>query len=172
MSFAYFCTMAISMVHSFIFSLWFMAFHPLHVSVTEIEYDEKEKELEIVMRMFTDDLENSIRADAHLPELDLLNPPSGHTTEALVKKYVLARLQITLDGKVQKLNFLGIEKDDDAVTAYIQVSQVKRWKTITVLNSVIHETYDDQSNIVHITLGGTVRSLRLMRNNPSGTITF
>jgi len=172
MSFAYFCTMAISMVHSFIFSLWLMAFHPLHVSVTEIEYDEKEKELEIVMRMFTDDLETSIRADAHLPELDLLHPPSGHTTEALVKKYVMARLQITLDGKEQKLNFLGIEKDMDAVTAYIQVSPVKRWKTITVVNSVIHETYDDQSNIVHVTLGGTARSLRLMRNNPSGTITF
>lgn len=172
MSFAYFCAMAISVVYSFFLSVWLTALHPLHVSVTEIEYDEQEKELEIVTRMFTDDLETAIRADAQLPELDLLSPPSGQTTEALVKKYVLARLQITLDSKVQKLNFLGIEKDDDAITAYIQVSPVKRWKTIQVANSVIHETYDDQSNIVHVTLSGTVRSLRLMRSNPSGTITF
>jgi hypothetical protein len=172
MSFAYFYAMAISMVYSLIFSVWLAALHPLHVSVTEIEYDEQEKELEIVTRIFTDDLETAIRADAKLPELDLLNPPAGQTTDALVKQYVLSRMRITLDGKVQRLNFIGIEKDDDAITAYIQVSQVKRWKTITVLNNIIHETYDDQSNIVHVTLNGKVRSLRLMRNNPSGTITF
>lgn len=160
------------MVYSFILSVWMAAFHPLHVSVTEIEYDEQEKELEIVSRIFTDDLETAIRATAKLPELDLLNPQTGQTTEALVKQYVLARIRITLDGKEQKLNFLGIEKDSDAITAYIQVSQVKRWKTIQVENSVIHETYNDQSNIVHVTLNGIVRSLRLLPNTPSGTIAF
>ena len=35
----------------------FFSLHPIHVSVTEIEYDEKDRALEIMMRVFVDDLE-------------------------------------------------------------------------------------------------------------------
>lgn len=154
--------------------LWFVAglMHPLHISVTEIEFDEKEKELEIVTRIFTDDLESAIRAQRQMHELDLLNPPPGFTTDQLVKDYLLQQLSITLDGKFQKLNFLGLEKDDEAVICYVQVAPVKKWKTITVTNRVLLEMFDDQSNLVHVTVQGKVRSLRLMRNNPQGSLTF
>jgi hypothetical protein len=160
------------MLYSFILSLFLGLLHPLHISVTEIEFDEKEKELEIVTRIFTDDLETAIRAQRQMPELDLLNPPPGFTTDQLVKDYLFQQLSITLDGKAQKLNFLGIEKDDEAVVCYVQITPVKKWKTITVTNRVLLEMFDDQSNLVHVTVQGKVRSLRLMRNNPSGSLTF
>src|SRR5690606_26249035 len=35
--------------------------HPIHVSVAEIDYDPAEKELEIMIRIFIDDLENALR---------------------------------------------------------------------------------------------------------------
>lgn len=160
------------MVILFAFFLGLLApAHPIHISVTEMEYDEKERELEIVMRIFSDDLETSIRAARNDPGLDLLHPQSG-TTDELAREYILNRFKVTLDGKVQKLNYLGFELDGDAMVFYIQAVQVKNWKSITVLNSVILETYDDQSNLVHVTLKGRTKSLRLMRNNPSGTLTF
>lgn len=156
---------------SFLLSLWAPA-HPIHISVTEIEFDEKEKELEVVMRIFADDLETSIRVDRNEPELDLLHPTNGQTTDQLAKAYVLKRLSVSLDGKSQKLNYLGSELDGDALVIYVQVTQVKNWKSVAVTNSVILETYDDQSNLVHVTVKGKTKSLRLMRNNPSGTLTF
>ncbi|MCK6617355.1 MAG: hypothetical protein L6Q51_06900 [Cyclobacteriaceae bacterium] len=145
--------------------------HPIHVSVTDIVHDEKERELEIIMRIFTDDLETSIRALKNNPELDLLNPVQS-TTDELVKQYVLERFAVSLDGKKQILNFLGTQQEDDALLCFIQVRGVKKWKTIEVMNSVITETYDDQSNLVHVTVGDKVRSLRLMRNSPSGKLSF
>jgi hypothetical protein len=160
------------MLYSFILSLFLGLLHPLHISVTEIEFDEKEKELEIVTRIFTDDLEAAVRAQRQMPELDLFHPPSGFTTDQLVKDYLLEHLSIILDGKPQKLNFLGLEKDDEAVVCYVQVTPVKKWKTITVTNRVLLEMFDDQANLVHITVQGKVRSLRLMRNNPTGSLTF
>lgn len=158
------------MVLSVIFS-GLVALHPIHVSVTDIVHDEKERELEIIMRIFTDDLETSIRTQRNNPDLDLLNPAQS-TTDELVKQYVLERFAVLLDGKKQMLNFLGTQQEDDALLCFIQVRGVKKWKTIEVMNSVITETYDDQSNLVHVTVGNTVRSLRLMKNNPSGKLAF
>jgi hypothetical protein len=151
---------------------WSLGVHPIHISVTEIEYDEREKELEITIRIFTDDLEAAIRAHRNDPELELLNLPGETRLDDLAKPYLLQQINIELDGKDQKLNYLGHEQDGDTHVFFIQVQPVKKWKTITVENRVIQEMYDDQSNIVHVTVREKTRSMRLMRNNPSGSLTF
>lgn len=149
-----------------------LAFHPIHVSVTEITYDEKEKELEIISRIFVDDLEAAIREVKKQPELHLLEPGNSVTTDQLVREYLQQRFKISLDGKAQSVLYLGHEVENEAILCYIQVKNVKKWSSIEVLNSVITELHDDQSNLVHVTVRENVKSLRLMRDNPSGKLTF
>ena len=161
-----FCFNMINIIFSFLILLF--SVHPIHVSVTEITWDEKEKELEIIARIFIDDLEASIRKTNDQPELKLLGP----STDQLVWKYLESRFRISLDGKAQKVKYLGHEIEGDAILCYIQVSNVKKWKEIEVMNSMITELYDDQSNLVHVTVNEKVKSLRLMRDNPSGKLTF
>lgn len=144
----------------------------MHVSVTEIAYDEKDKELEIVSRIFIDDLEASIREAKSKPELNLLSPGTDTSTDKLVSEYLLARFKVKLDGKEQKAVYLGHEIENEAILCYVQVPNVKKWKTIEVVNTVVTELYDDQSNLVHVTVRGNVKSLRLMQDNPSGKLTF
>ena len=146
--------------------------HPVHVSVTEITLDEKEKELEIISRIFLDDLETSIRDANKQPELKLLEPGTNITTDQVVWGYLQQRFKIMLDGKPQKVKYLGHEIEGEAMLCFIQVSNVKRIETIEVFNNAITELYDDQSNLVHVTVRSTVKSLRLMRDNPSGKLTF
>ncbi|MBX2969120.1 MAG: hypothetical protein KF803_07095 [Cyclobacteriaceae bacterium] len=159
------------LLYSFIYVLGLWV-HPIHISVTEIEYDEREKELEITTRIFTDDLELAIRAQRNDPALELLKLPAATRLDDLVKPYLLQQINIQLDGKAQKLNYLGHEQDGDAHVFFIQVQPVKKWKSITVQNQVLLETYDDQSNIVHVTVREKTRSMRLIRNNAAGTLTF
>src|SRR5690349_21350246 len=83
--------------------------HPIHVSVTEIAFDEKEKELEVVTRIFLDDLETSIRESKKQPELNLMKPGAGATTDQLVSAYLLPRFKILLKGKQQNIKYLGHE---------------------------------------------------------------
>jgi hypothetical protein len=146
--------------------------HPVHVSVTEISFDEKEKELEIISRIFWDDLEKSIRIEKKQPELNLIEPGTNITTDQLVGEYLQKRLKITLNGKVQKIKYLGHEIENEAILCYIQVANVKKFETIEIYNSTLTELYDDQSNLVHVTIREAVKSLRLMRDNPSGKLTF
>lgn len=158
----------ISVFQSLVLTLFM---HPLHVSVTEINYDEKDKELEVMMRVFIDDLELTMRDVHHKADLDILNPGTP-TVDQMMSEYLAAHFAVTLDNKVQKISYLGHERDGEAFVFYVQVSNVKRWKTIQVKNDILISTHEDQSNLVHVTVRGTVRSLRLMKSLPSDKITF
>jgi hypothetical protein len=140
--------------------------------VTEIEFDEKDKALEIMMRVFIDDLETALRTKTGNAELDILSPKGGLTADQLIRDYLPAHFSITLDGKPQKTNYLGHEREGDAFILYIEVSNVRKWKTIKVLHDAMTEVFDDQSNLINITVRGNVQSLRLTKDTPVNTLTF
>jgi hypothetical protein len=146
--------------------------HPVHVSVTEIAFDEKERELEIVSRIFLDDLELGIRESVKQPELNLLEPKGNLTTDQLVSKYLMERFKVSLKGKAQVIKYIGHEIESDAMICYIQVVGVRKLETIEIFNSILTEIHNDQSNLVHVTVREKVKSLRLTKDNPLGTITF
>ena len=145
--------------------------HPIHVSVTEIEMDEKDKRLEIMMRVFTDDLELTLRQTTNQPELELLSL-SENARDEIVAPYLKSHFKISLDGKIQKSNYLGHDQEDVALIFYIEVPNVKKWKNIQIQNDVIMETHADQSNLVHVTVQEKIRSLRLTKSNPVDKLTF
>jgi hypothetical protein len=145
--------------------------HPLHLSVMEIAHDQKEKELEITLRVFIDDLQSAIRNKLNQEDLDILHP-ANTTSDKLIWEYLQPHLSVQLDGKRQTIKYLGHEADADALTFYIQVQPVKTWKTIEIKNSILTELFEDQSNLVNITLGEKTKSLRLMQDNPSGKLSF
>lgn len=40
------------------------------------------------------------------------------------------------------------------------------------MNTAIQSVYDDQSNLVHVTVGDEIKSLRLVKDKPSGALIF
>ncbi len=150
----------------------FLLLHPIHLSVSEINYSEKDKALQITSRIFIDDLETSVRKKTNQPELDILKPNAGQTTDQLVSAYINDHFKIKLDGKPQKLNYLGHEIEDAAIICYIEIEKVKKFKILEVLNDIIQETHEDQSNLVHVSYQGPVKSLRLTRDKPVDILTF
>ena len=155
-----------------VFLYFLLSLHPIHLSVSEINYSEKDKALQITSRIFIDDLETSIRKKLNQPELDILKPANGQTTDQLVTAYLNDHFKVKLDGKPQKLNYLGHEIEDAAIICYIEIEHVKKFSVIDVLNNIIQETHDDQSNLVHVTYTGPVKSLRLVQNKPRDILTF
>src|ERR1044071_4224177 len=133
---------------SLLFSL-VLWFHPIHLSITEIEHNEKSKALQITMRIFVDDLELSIRKKINDPELDLLEPGKGRTTDNLVKEYLAEAVKMKVDKKAVKLNYIGHEIEGPAIICYVEIENIKKFSTIEVTNRVILETHDDQSNLVN-----------------------
>lgn len=146
-------------------------FHPIHVSITEIEFDEKEKSLEVMMRIFADDLEITMKNRYSNPTLDILNP-AGKSLDEMMRDYLAEKFVVSVDGKKVALNYLGHEREGEAFVFYIEIPKIKKLRTISITNGTLTETYEDQSNLVHVTNAGTVKSLRLTRGNLSGTLSF
>jgi len=152
--------------------LFSFCLHPIHVSVTEIEFDEKEKSLEIMMRVFADDLEDAMRKHLNQPDLDIIAPKNGLTVDQMISGYLHDRFKIYLDNKSQKPGYLGHEREADTFVFYVEVTNVRKWKTIQIQNNILTEIFDDQSNLVHVTVRDDVKSLRLTRDTPADKITF
>src|SRR5690606_8652020 len=131
-----------------------------------------DKALEIMMRVFIDDLELTLRNKYNQPELDIYDPANGQALDKMMHDYLRDHFRISLDNKPQKTVYLGHEHEEEAFILYIEVSNVKKWKTISIFNDIIMETHDDQSNLVHVTVQGKIRSLRLTKDTPADKLTF
>jgi len=169
--------MIVSLLYSFLLCLSSgtevkVGLHPIHISVTEINYNEKSKSLQITSRIFIDEMELGVRTQRKEPELDILNPKIGTTTKQLINNYLNAHFKVKIDGNPAKINFLGYEKEDISFVSYLEIENVKKLKTIEVFNDIITEIHDDQSNLVHVTYKSPIKSARLTRENTSEIFTF
>ena len=153
-----------------VFSL--LSLHPLHISVTEIDYAEKEMMLKITMRVFVEDFEQTLAQKLKNPDLDIRALQGGLTVDKLATDYLKEHFKISLDGKLQNTAYLGHEIESEAFIFYVEVTGVKKWKTIQVTNDMITEMFEDQSNLVHVSIDDEIKSLRLTKDTPTDKLTF
>lgn len=134
--------------------------HPLYVSVTEINHNASDKTLEISCKIFTDDLEKTLSNINH-KKVDLFTPKDKAETDKQVADYVQKRLAILLDGKSVALEFVGFERENDAIWSYFQAAVGTAPKKIDIKNNILYEAYEKQLNLMHVTVGGKRKSTRL-----------
>lgn len=146
--------------------------HPIHVSVTDVEYDAERKALEIVSHIFLDDLEKHIRLIKNEPYLDVLNPKGDKTSNDLIKNYYKERFKLIVNGKEEDYNFLGYEHEGAAVYIYFELEKVKKLKSLTVRNEILLQLFDDQVNLVHVKVDGKIRSMKLEDGDEMDTLEY
>jgi hypothetical protein len=138
-----------------------LARHPLFVSVTEMNYNTADKDLEISCKIFTDDFEKTL-SNVYHAKVDLSAPANMKENDKLVAEYIKTHLQLKLDNKAVTLSFVGFEKENDAVWSYFEVDNTTTTpKKIEVVNTILYESYDKQMNLMHVTVGGNRKSTRL-----------
>jgi hypothetical protein len=59
------------------------------------------------------------------------------------------------------LNFVGYEKEDVVVYSYLQADEVASVKKISIMTSLMHDMFDDQSEIIHVIVNGNRKSTKL-----------
>ncbi|MEP7165140.1 MAG: DUF6702 family protein [Ferruginibacter sp.] len=143
--------------------------HPIYVSVVEIEHNAKDKTLEISCKIFTDDLEKTLRK-AYNVHVDLLDPKEKEAMSKLLNDYVQKHLKISLEGKNASLRFLGYEQIEEGIYSYYQADNVNTVKSISITDDILYEYKTEQMGLIHVTVNGNRKSTKL--NNPDGKASF
>jgi uncharacterized protein YuzE len=145
--------------------------HKFYVSITKIEYVKEKNSLQIITKIFTDDIEDVLQ-QRYDTSISLDTKKETEAADKDLKQYLLQKINIKVNGKAVKLNYLGKEYDTDMLVAYIEVEDVKAIKSIEIENKVLMEMFDEQQNIIHLKTPTTRRSLILDKDEPRGILKF
>lgn len=145
--------------------------HETYLSVTEIEYNKEQKSLQIISRVFIDDLED-VLAKRYQKEVSLSYKEDLELNKDLIEKYLNKKLSITINIESQNLKLLGSKFDADQIVLFIECKNVQNLKQIRVENLILTDLYDSQKNIVHVKKGESIESMLLVKGNSSKTLNF
>ena len=145
--------------------------HPFHVSTLEINHNATDKTLEISCRIFIDDFESCLSKQYHT-KADLSAASVKTRMDTLVKKYLSTHLQIKADGKAVQMQYLGFEKEDEAVNVYFEADNIATVKRVEINDSILQDLYDDQMNIIHVVVGGNRKSTKLDYPNKEAIFSY
>lgn len=134
--------------------------HPFFISVTEVEYSSKTKELGIACKVFPDDMEEALRLLTGKPT-DLYK---GDKTQnaAILNTYFQQHVQVRINGKAKAINFLGYEIDKEVAWVYFNIPKLTGVKSIEVISDLLYSSKPEQTNIIHINMDGKRESFKLM----------
>ncbi|MAP54281.1 DUF6702 family protein [Altibacter sp.] len=143
--------------------------HKFYVSTTTIEYVEEKQSLQIISKIFVDDIEDVLQL-RYDPSISIgTKKETGEDAEYL-KKYILQKFKVLVNGKPVTLTYIGKEYDIDVLKVYIEITKVPKLSSLEVENEILFEMFEDQQNIIHLKTPAKRRSMVLDKDNPKGLL--
>jgi hypothetical protein len=134
--------------------------HPFYISVTEVEYSSKTKEVGISVKVFPDDLEESLRKfngnkyDVVQGDKKIIGP--------ILDTYIKQHMRILLNGTAKSYQWMGYEIDKESIWMYFSITNQPGVRSIQVQSDLMYAYKQEQTNIIHIKLDDKRESFRLM----------
>lgn len=147
------------------------AVHKFYVSTTKVEYVQEKQSVQIITKLFIDDIEDVLQ-ERYYPSLSLATQRETKEVQDLLKKYILQKFTITIDGKEAQITYLGREYDVDMVKIFMEIKDISAFNTIEIENKILFEISNEQQNIIHVKKNTIKKSLILDRDNPNGLLNF
>ncbi len=148
-----------------------LGIHPFHVSVCEIDYIEAKKSLQITQKIFIDDLEKGIHENYN-NTIDITLDQHKEELSNMLRDYYSKNLKIQINGKSFQARYLGFEFEDDALWCYLEIQKVRKIKSLQITNTILFDTFDDQSTILHVQKEDDIKSFRLTNDERSASLVF
>ncbi|MEP2936917.1 MAG: DUF6702 family protein [Gilvibacter sp.] len=162
----------VAVVLSLLISFGFApAVHKFYVSITKVEYVKEQGAVQIISKIFIDDLEDVFK-ERYDKNISLDETSDNTNLDSYLSKYLDQKLKVTINGEPQQLRFIGKEYDIETLVCYIEVVNVPDIKTLEISNKVLFELFPEQQNIIHFKTPEGRRSMILEKDNPSYMLKF
>ena len=138
--------------------------HKYYISLTQVNYSEKERSLQITSEYFIDDIELALN-ERHGKTLDLATKIEKKEAQVFLEAYILQKFHVKVNGKTPEITYLGREYDYDKVYVYLEIENVDAIDSIEVSNRVLFDTYEEQQHYVKIRIGSLRKTMVLFAEN-------
>lgn len=147
------------------------ATHPFYISVCQVDHNPDTGALEMSFRIFMDDLELALETMG-TERLHLGTEREAEKADLYIDRYLARHVVIEINGSRVNIAFLGKEVDPDAIWCYLEVENIPVLETITMTNTLLLETFEDQVNLVHVNANGQKKSLVFSQQQVTQTLDF
>lgn len=134
--------------------------HPVHVSLTNIEFDEDKKSFDVIFKLFTDDFQDII-AKKYNYDLNFNDSTLNH--EKIISKYIFSYFSLTINThtkKAKKYRLKKITSNNEAVWVHYQIKSDKNLKEIKFTSKILMDLYPDQTNLVFFSYKNKTEAFR------------
>jgi len=149
-----------------IFLFLFPAAHPVHVSMTSLDVDAQRHEIRITQKMYTEDFSLLFY---HLYEKNIRFTEGKDLTEnerALVASYMDSAFVLEAGKNRLPLIFAGKEQDGESIWMhYTSTLPGEKIKALTLTNTLLLQLFEDQTNLVIVSLGEKQKGYTFTGNN-------
>lgn len=125
-----------------------MLLHPVHVSLTGIDYDRASRVYSIFVKVYCDDLESDMKMILNIEQA------SYEADDKDYYAYLCDRIKILEDGKILGMKLITSEKDGLERKFTLEAKGGKSVKTVTVIDRIMTRLYTDQSNMLLFSFNG------------------
>lgn len=143
----------------FLFLIW-LTFHPVHVSLTSIDYVPETRDFSVFVRMYFDDFLLDSRLSGYDIKQDkLLDHDSG--SRQLLERYLNDKLIIKVNDKVLTGELKDIDIADNEFNINYSLNSSVKPRKITVRNLIMTKLYGDQENMIILRVSDFEQGVKL-----------
>lgn len=149
-----------------------MLAHPLHLSVTNINYQEDKQELTFAFKIFTDDLETAVLHN-HQELLHLTQPDEHAKADSFITHYLSSCFEIVINEQTYKpedMEFIERKQEANAVWIRYKLPLREQVNSAMIKNGILNDLYFDQTNLVFFKFKDTDKAFKLDREKDSQNI--
>ena len=120
--------------------------HPVHVSMSSLEYIPEEKGYRLTVRMYSDDLLLDLLSLYELPA-DQISDHIYAGPDDIYGKYINERLKVSIDGKAVKSELEEVEKLEIETIMRLFIRHPGGAEEVLISNTILTNIYFDQVNL-------------------------
>jgi len=147
------------MLKTLAFSIW-VAFHPVHVTLTSIDFISGTDSLKVFVRMYYDDflLDYSMSG---LPVTEMNYADNITFPADLLNKYLDEKVIIIINNKHLKGKLLNQTLENNEISMNLFYMTEKKPRIITVRNLIMTRLYSDQANMTIVRINDLEEGIML-----------
>ena len=130
---------------NYIILYFFFSIHPIYISVVEI--NSKDNNLEIVFKIFRDDLEDGIKNNLG-KNVSIDSQYKVDLNNKIIQEYLNAVTSIKVNNEKKELLFLNFILENERIKVNTKINNNSIIDTIEIYNEILIDVFSNQKNVI------------------------